>query len=95
MNNMLDVITSDGNNYQIYFIKTFQLDSYPNKKYIAYTFGEEIDEMVKSYVSIINEENEQIRLEAITDKEEWNDVKEGLKELLLDNEISGDINYGS
>lgn len=83
MNNMLDVITSDGNNYQIKIIKTFQLESFPNKKYIAYTFGEEIDDMVKSYVSIINEENEQIRLEAITDKDEWSQVQEGLKELLM------------
>lgn len=90
MNNILDVITSDGNSYQIKIIKTFQLDSYPNKKYIAYTFGEEQNDTLKSYISIINEQEEVIRLEAIIDKEEWNDVKAGLNELLLENEISGE-----
>ena len=55
MNNILDVITSDGNSYQIKIIKTFQLDSYPNKKYIAYTFGEEVNEINEGDLVIVLE----------------------------------------
>lgn len=83
-NNLLNVTTNDGKLYQIYVIKTFAIDQYPNKEYIAYTFGEEKNDMVKSYASVMNSTNGKIILEAITDRDEWNMVQEGLKELLLE-----------
>ena len=83
--NVLNVSTNDGNNYQIKVIKIFDLESYPNRVYIAYTFGEYVsNEEVQSYISIINEMDDgTISLEAIIDKEEWLASKAKLEEILL------------
>ena len=83
MKEAIEVTTTDGNLYKIYVIEMFKLAAYPNREYIAYTFGQTNEDMVESYVSIINETNDSYSLEAITDKAEWNEVQEGLKELLM------------
>ena len=85
MEDILNVNTSDGNNYEIKVIKIFTLESYPNRIYIAYTFGEYVsDEEVQSYISVINEMDDgAISLESILDKNEWQASKAKLEELLL------------
>lgn len=97
MEDMISVTTADGNEYKIKVIETFQIEAYPKKAYIAYTFGElSAENMVRSYISIINENEDTFTLEAITDKEEWQIVQNTLKSILENKaETSGDINYES
>lgn len=86
MDKNLTVTTQDGQVVEISVIDVFTVDDFPSKEYIAYTFGENNNnEMIKSYISILIENDDSFRIEAITDKKEWEIVQESFKNLLADN----------
>ncbi len=85
MENQLIVKTADGRDWQIFVLDTFQVDEYPNKEYVAYTFGEfENNDNIKSYISILNETENYFSLESMTDEDEVKIVEEAYKNLLLE-----------
>ena len=93
LDNFLTVKTADGRDWQILVLDTFTVDEYPNKNYIAYTFGEqESAETIKSYISVLNETENYFSLDSITDQEEMSIVKEAYENLIMENNIeSGDF----
>lgn len=59
--------------YEILF--TFESED-TNKKYIVYTDNElDDDDMIKTYASIYEEENNELKITPITDEKEWNLVE--------------------
>ena len=47
-------------------------------KYIVYTFNEKESDNIKTYVSKIREENDEVYFDSITDEEEWKMVREAI-----------------
>ena len=85
MENFLTVRTADGKDWHIQVIDTFSVDEYPNKNYIVYTFGEEDGpDMIKSYISVLNETDAYFTLEAMADKEEQEIVREAYQNMILE-----------
>jgi len=85
MENQLIAKTADGRDWPIYVLDIFQVDYYPNKEYIAYTFGENVDEnSIKSYISILNENENYISLDSITNNDELKIVEEAYQNMLLE-----------
>ncbi len=85
MDNFITVRTADGRDWQILVLDTFSVDEYPNKNYIAYTFGEEESpETIKSYISVLNENDAYFTLEAMADEEEIETVREAYQNMLLE-----------
>ena len=58
-------------------IMTFRLKN-NNNKYIVYTFNEKDNENIKTYVSKIIEEDDEVIFESITDEKEWDMVREAI-----------------
>lgn len=76
MGNELVISGENGIKYTIKVIDIFTVEEYPNKEYIAYTFEEAIDEEnIKAYISILKENETDFSLYGISDKEEWEIVK--------------------
>lgn len=85
MDNFLTVRTADGKDWQLLVLDTFTVEEYPDKNYIAYTFGEqESSETIKSYISILNETDNYFTLESIPNEEEKEIVSEAYKNMLLE-----------
>ena len=85
MENQLIVKTADGRDWQIFVLDTFKVDEYPNKEYVAYTFGEfENNDNIKSYISVLNETENYFSLESMADEDEVKIVEEAYKNLLLE-----------
>lgn len=85
LDEFLIVKTADGKEWQIMVLDTFSVDLYPKKEYIAYTFGEEVDnDNIKSYISILNENDDYFTLEEITNSDEQNIVKEAYTNMILE-----------
>ena len=64
--------------YEILF--TFESED-TNKKYIVYTDNEkDEDDMIKTYASIYEEENDVLHLSKIEDEKEWNVVEKLLNQ---------------
>lgn len=86
---LLTVKSADGRDWQILVLDTFKVYDYPEKEYVAYTFGEEAGpDTMKSYISVLNETPEYFSLDAMTDSEENMIVKEAYLNMLLE---SGDL----
>lgn len=76
MENELVVSGENGIKYTIKVIDIFTVEGYPDKEYIAYTFEEPIDEEnIKAYISILKETETDFALLGISDKEEFEVVK--------------------
>ncbi len=76
MENELVVSGENGIKYTIKVIDIFAVEGYPDKEYIAYTFEEPIDEEnIKAYISILKENETDFALLGISDKEEFEVVK--------------------
>lgn len=81
--NIITVTTDDGKTYEADVIDIFNVEGYPGKDYILYSFGEEVDEdNEKVYMSILKEEGDGYLLESVKDPEEIKAVEEAVDELL-------------
>lgn len=86
MENELVVTGENGIKYTIKVIDIFKIDEYPNKEYIAYTFEEKIDEEnIKAYISILKETETDFSLYGISDKDEFEIVKNSFYKLIEEN----------
>ena len=76
------ITNSQGQQIQADVVMAFKIKNsdskYNNNKYIVYTFNERSNESIKTYVSKIREENDEIYFDTITDEEEWKMVREAI-----------------
>lgn len=71
------VVTDENNNQvTIQVLDIFTLDEYPGKEYIFYTKNEEEGEYIKTYVSILDEQETTASLNTIEDEDEFNIVQQ-------------------
>ena len=70
------ITNSSGAQVQADVVAAFKLDN--NQKYIVYTFNEKDNDNIKTYVSKIREENNEIYFDSITDDNEWKMVREAI-----------------
>lgn len=75
MNKKVIITNSQGQKVEATVIKAFTLKE-NNKDYIVYTFGENNDNNVKTYVSCVREENGEYYFDSINDDNEWEKVKD-------------------
>ena len=81
--NFIEVIGETGEKFQAEVIEIFEVEQYPGKEYILYSFGEQADEEnEKVYVSILNENEDEYVLSYIEDEEELKVVNAAIDELL-------------
>ena len=86
MENELVVTGENGIKYTIKVIDIFAIPDYPDKEYIAYTFEEPIDEEnIKAYISILKETETDFSLYGISDKDEFEIVKNTFYKLIEEN----------
>lgn len=71
------ITNSQGRQIQADVVMAFELKS-NHQKYIVYTFNEKDNENIKTYVSKIREENNQLYFDSITDEEEWKIVRKAI-----------------
>ena len=81
---VLNIINDEGNEEQIEVLDIFTLDAYPNKEYIHYTKNEQEGDMVKTYISILEENDTEVNLIAIEDENEFNAVQDYINLNLTD-----------
>lgn len=75
MNRKIEITNSLGQKVDADIITVFKVNS-TNKDYIVYTFNEKDNENnYKTYTSRLRETNGQYFLDAITDDNEWQEVK--------------------
>ena len=74
--NTLTVTDENNIPVTIEVLDIFKLDQYPDKEYIFYTKNEEEGEYLKTYVSILNEQEGTASLDAIEDEAEFNLVQQ-------------------
>lgn len=82
MDRKVIIKNSRGQQMQADVILTFKLDT-NNQKYIVYTFNERDNENIKTYVSKIREENNEVYFDTITDEEEWKMVKNAIMDEII------------
>ena len=81
--NLIEVIGENGEKFQAEVIEIFEVEEYPGKEYILYSFGEQVDdENEKVYVSILNEKEDEYVLSYIEDDAEYDAVCEAFDEFL-------------
>ena len=74
--NILNITDENGNPSQIEVLDIFTLDEYPGKEYILYTKGETEGDLVKTYVSILEETEDEANLISIDDEAEFARVQD-------------------
>ena len=80
MNDIINVMDSNGDLFEVEVLDIFNVEGY-DKDYIMYTRNEEVDDNnIKTYVSILKEENDNYTLMNIDDDEEWNIVQQAIME---------------
>jgi len=77
VDNKVLITNSQGAQIQADVVTAFKLKN-NNNKYIVYTFNEKDNDNIKTYVSKIREENDDIYFDSITDEEEWKMVREAI-----------------
>lgn len=83
-NRMITITTEDGTEEQVEVIVAFRFKD-TQQEYIVYTQNEtDANGNVTIYVSKIKETEEEVKLSGIDDEEEWNRIKEVLRELSKD-----------
>lgn len=81
--NLVTVTTDDGKEYQADVIDIFEVEGYPGKEYILYSFGENVNgDSETVYMSILKDTEDGYLLEAVKDEEEIKAVGEAVDELL-------------
>ena len=77
---------ANGEDIEISVLDTFKLDGYNDKQYIAYTLDEIKDDMVKVYIGILNESDEEFSIDEIKDEKEFEIANKAYKDLLAGSE---------
>ena len=72
---IINVIDENDNNIEIEVLDIFSIKEYPNKEYIMYTKNEVEGDYVKTYISILKENDDEAVLDEIVDDEEFNLIK--------------------
>lgn len=81
--NFIEVIGETGEKFQAEVIEMFEVEQYPGKEYILYSFGEQADaDNEKVYISILTEKEDEYVLSYIEDEEEQRVVNAAVDELL-------------
>ena len=80
--NMIEVTGENGEKFNAEVLEIFEVEGYPGKEYILYSFGETEGEDEKVYTSILVENEESYVLAAIEDPEEQAAVDKAVDELL-------------
>ena len=81
--NVIQVTGENGEILDAEVIEIFEVEEYPGKEYILYSFGEQADEEnEKVYTSILIENEESYVLSAIEDPKEQEAVDKAVDELL-------------
>ncbi|MBR2245934.1 MAG: DUF1292 domain-containing protein [Bacilli bacterium] len=88
MDRFIEVTTEDGKKHNAEVIQIFNVDLYPNKDYIMYSFGEKLGDQEKVYISILEEINDTYNLKGISDPREWAIVQDTINNTIED---MGDI----
>ena len=82
MENVITVVTENGQKTQVEVIEIFQVEGYENKDYILYTQNIEVDDdNIKAYISILEENNGSYSLKGIEDDNEWTAVNKAIEEM--------------
>lgn len=85
MDDFIEVTTKDGRKLKAEVIEVFNVDEYPNKDYVMYSFGEDVGEdKEKVYISILDETEDSYRLKGISDPREWSVVQDAINNSLED-----------
>ncbi len=69
------ITNSQGAQIKADVVMAFKLE---DTSYIVYTFNEKDNDNIKTYVSKIREENDEIYFDSITDDNEWKKVREAI-----------------
>lgn len=85
-----NIRTADGRVWNILIYDYFTVEMYPNRQYVAYTFGESNEGYPKAYISVVTMvgDGDSFNFEPITDQTENNIVREAfinLEKLKLSN----------
>lgn len=87
MEDIINVMDDNGNLFEVEVLDIFNVEGF-DKDYIMYTRNEDAgDDKIKTYVSILKEENDNYSLINIDDEDEWNLVQKAIQE-------AGDIKNG-
>lgn len=87
MKDIINVMDSNGDLFEVEVLDIFNVEGY-DKDYIMYTRNEAVDDNnIKTYVSILKEENDNYTLLNIEDDNEWSIVQQAIQE-------AGEINNG-
>ena len=79
--NMMTIIAQDGTEEEVEVIIAFKFKD-TNKEYIIYTKNERDDKgLITVYISNVDRSSGEPKLMGIDDEEEWNRVKDVLREL--------------
>ena len=76
------ITNSLGQQMQADVITAIKLNN--NQKYIVYTFNERDNDNIKTYVSKIREEGNDIYFDSISSDEEWKQVREAIMNEVID-----------
>jgi len=87
MDNYIKIVDENGNNCMVEVIDIFGVSEYPDKEYILYTRGKDVNnENIEAFVSILKKDNEEFSLLNIEDDEEWKVVSNAINEMGDENE---------
>lgn len=87
MKDIINVMDNNGDLFEVEVLDIFNVEGF-DKDYIMYTRNEEVDdENIKTYVSILKEEDDNYILLNIEDDYEWSVVQQAIQE-------AGEINNG-
>lgn len=85
---MMKIIDEEGKELEVEVLISFELEE-TGKQYMVYTLNEEdADGNVTIYSSIIKKTGEEYQLATIESDDEWNKVKEVIRELSSDDDTS-------
>ena len=79
--NMMSIVADDGSTEEVEVILAFEFKD-TKKEYVVYTKNEKDEnDNITVYVSYVDYSTGEARLQGIDDEEEWNKVKDVLREL--------------
>lgn len=78
---MMSIVSADGSVEEVEVIIAFKFKD-TDKEYIIYTKNEKDDKgLITVYVSTVERNGEETKLYGVDDEEEWNKIKDVLREL--------------
>ena len=82
MDNIITVIAENNQQIKIEVLDIFSVVGYENKDYILYTQNKEVDnDNIQAHISILENNDGNYSLVAITDDKEWIEVQKAIQEM--------------